>query len=190
MGQNNEKNLGWAPFVIGFILAFCVGWIFFGKHFAVPPLYGKLHQPVLFSHEVHTESAGMTCEDCHYLEPNGTWSGIPRLDKCIECHEEPQGETKAEIEFIKNYVEPRKEIPWLVYSKQPKNVFFSHAAHLKIARFECKVCHKDLGYNDKPPVYVYSRLSKYPQNYVIVMEDCMRCHKKFDAPNYCFTCHK
>ncbi len=191
MAQHNtqEKKGGWA-FVCGFALAFLAGWFFFGNHFAVPPLYGKKTQPVAFSHKVHVEDAGMACKECHYLEANGRWSGIPKLDKCIECHQEPQGDSKEEAEFIKNYVKPHKEVPWLVYSRQPKNVFFSHAAHLKIARFNCKVCHGKMGYNNKPPVYVYSRLSKYPQHTVIVMEACMECHKKYDAPNYCFTCHK
>ena len=188
--KEHQKKGGWGALILGFIISFLVGWIFFGNHFAVPPLYGKLTQPVSFSHNIHVKEAEMACEDCHYLKPNGRWSGVPKLAKCVECHEEPQGETKEEAHFIKKFVETGREIPWLIYSKEPKNVFFSHAAHLKIAGFKCRRCHGEMGYNDKPPVYVYSKLSKYPQHTVIVMEKCMRCHKKFEAPNYCFTCHK
>jgi len=194
MAQHNEpkekENKGWGAFALGFIVSFLVGWYFFSNHFVVPPLYGKLSQPVAFSHTVHVEGGEMACKDCHYLKPNGKWSGVPRLAKCMECHEETQGDTPEEKEFVEKYVKGNKEIPWLIYSKEPKNVFFSHAAHLKIARFDCKVCHGKMGHNNRPPVYVYSRISKYPQHTVIVMEDCMKCHKKYDAPNYCFTCHK
>jgi hypothetical protein len=185
-----KEKQGWVVFGVGFILALLLGWFFFGSYFAVPPLYGKLRQPVAFSHKVHVEDVGMGCETCHYLQKDGLWSGVPKLAQCVQCHQEPMGESEEERKFIEVFVKKDKEIPWLTYSKQPKNVFFSHAAHLKIARFKCQQCHGELGYNDRPPVYVYSKLSRYPQHYVIVMEECMKCHKKYDSPNYCFTCHK
>ena len=189
MNQGEKKGeLG--AFILGFVLAFLVGWFFFSNWFAVPPLYGKLEQPVIYDHLKHTEEAGMVCEDCHYFREDGTWSGIPKVEKCIECHEEPMGESPEEERFIKEYIEPGREVPWLIYSRQPKNVFFSHVAHTKLANMECKECHGEMGYTSKPPPYVYSRVSRYPQHTVMIMEDCMECHKKHKAKNYCFICHK
>ena len=189
--SEEEKKGGWGAFILGFILAFLVGWYFFSNWFAVPPLYGKLEQPVAFDHVKHTsEDVGCSCEDCHYFRDDGTWSGVPRLEKCIECHEEPQGESPEERKFIEEYVEPGKEVPWLIYSRQPKNVFFSHVAHIKIANMRCEECHGKLGHTRKPPVYVYSRVSRYPQHTVMVMEECIDCHNKHKAKKYCFTCHK
>ena len=61
--------------------------------------------------------------------------------KCLECHASPQGNSKEEAEFIKLAEKLKKEnknIPWLIYSKQPDHVFFSHAAHIKMAKLECQ----------------------------------------------------
>jgi cytochrome c553 len=37
----------------------------------------------------------MSCEDCHFFREDGTYAGKPALSACVECHEEPQGETES-----------------------------------------------------------------------------------------------
>ena len=57
-------------------------------------------QPVDFSHKVHADKAGTKCEDCHAFRDDGTFAGIPTLDKCAGCHAAAMGTTAAEKNFI------------------------------------------------------------------------------------------
>jgi hypothetical protein len=117
-----------AAFAVGFVSHLFVGWVIFPQL-----LYGKKQQPIDFNHKLHVEEMG-ECEGCHYFREDGTFAGIPKLASCLECHEEQVGEHPEEAKLIKEYVEPGKEIPWLVYSRQPQCVFFSHAAHVVLPR--------------------------------------------------------
>ena len=57
-----------------------------------------------------------------------------------------------------------REIPWLVYARQPDNVYFSHAPHVKRAGIECRRCHGDHGLSATTPVYQFNRISTYSRN--------------------------
>jgi hypothetical protein len=115
------------------------------------------------------------------------------LAKCLECHESVQGSSKEEADFIKvaeKLKKEKKNIPWLFYSKQPDNVFFSHAAHVKMAKLECKACHKSVGgRTEKNPTYRSKWISGYAPE-VMSMKTCEACHEKKGASNDCFVCHK
>ena len=63
-----------------------------------------------------------------------TFAGIPPLAQCAGCHAAPMGTTAAEKKFIEQYVTPNREPQWLAYARQPENVLFSHAAHVKLAQ--------------------------------------------------------
>ena len=101
-----------------------------------------------FSHRVHVEKAGQACEDCHAFREDGSFTGIPSLDKCAGCHGSPMGTTAAEKEFIDKYVTPQREPEWHSYAEQPENVWFPHSIHVKRARMKCETCHgnQELGY--------------------------------------------
>jgi len=45
-------------------------------------IYETRPQPVDFSHKVHAEKAGAKCEDCHSFRDDGSFAGVPALDKC------------------------------------------------------------------------------------------------------------
>ena len=93
---------------------------------------------------------------------------------------------------MKEYVEPGKEIPWLIYSRQPQCVFFSHAAHVVMGKMECVVCHGPVGESEHMRPYYYNRLTLYsrdiwganPAGYKknswdrMKMDDCAECHAK------------
>ena len=117
-----------------------IGWIFFP-----PLLYSTKRQPVDFNHVKHMELVSDGCESCHFFRPDGTYSGVPQLAQCIQCHEEPNGEDPEEVKFVEEYVKKEREVPWLVYSRQPACVFFSHAAHVKMAQMDCVTCHGPIG---------------------------------------------
>lgn len=191
-----------APFFVGIVLALIAGWWLYPQL-----LFSQEKQPLRFSHVAHVDGAGMECQDCHFFNEDGSYNGIPTTESCAECHEEPQGEDPAELEFIKEYVAKGKEVPWHIYQMQPDNVFFSHAAHNLEKCTECHAelyeteaalcneCHPDVASSDTPPTYYENRLTTYSKQ-TMKMWECEECHALPDhqdstiANNACFTCHK
>ena len=130
----------------GVLAALGAGWA--GFPYAI---YQSRPQPVDFSHKVHAEKAGAKCEDCHAFRDDGTFAGIPTLDKCAGCHAAAMGTTAAEKNFIEQYVTPKREPEWASYARQPENVYFSHAAHVKLGNVKCEQCHGAQGAGDNLP---------------------------------------
>jgi hypothetical protein len=200
---------GWICFLAGFAGALVLGWYVFPKL-----LYSSQPQPFNFNHKVHLEEADdpedvESCLNCHAFRDDGTFAGIPRLDKCKECHEDPEsplGESDDEATFLTNYMAEEKEVPWFAYTRQPDCVYFSHAAHVKMGELECRTCHGTHGDSEVLPEYKVNRLSGYPiriwgENISglktntwdrMKMDDCAECHtaKGHEENNACFVCHK
>lgn len=152
------------------------------------------------------------CESCHFFREDGSYAGVPKLAQCVECHESVQGETADEATFVNDYVTPGREVPWLVYSRQPDCVFFSHAAHVKSAGMDCRTCHGDIGTSTSLKVYEENRISGYSRDIWgkniagfkkntwdrMKMDDCSECHVKLGVhqnsvqteKGACFVCHK
>ncbi|HIC92357.1 MAG TPA: cytochrome C [Syntrophaceae bacterium] len=174
-------------FIVGFFIFSLFGWVMFPKI-----LFLEKTQPIDFSHVAHGEEAGLSCEDCHYFRADGSYAGIPSIDKCMECHEGGtglEGKAAQEEEKLLEFAEEGKEIPWLIYSRQPDNVYFSHAAHVKMAEIECNTCHGDMGEREHPPIYKKNRLHPYSKQ-TMAMETCEACHQERGVLNDCFVCHK
>jgi hypothetical protein len=202
---------GLVYFLAGLLPALFVGWILFPV-----ALYSKQVQPVNFSHAIHASeeiTEGDTelerCLFCHAIREDGSFAGIPKLATCMECHDDPEsplGEEPEEERFLKEYVAEEKEVPWLVYSKQPDCVYFSHIAHVKMGKMECLTCHGDHGENEHLPLYEENRLTgisrdiwgrniagiKFNTWDRMKMDDCAECHTKMghEEDNACFVCHK
>lgn len=193
---------GFGPFIVGLVVALILGW------WVLPELMlVEAKQPIAFNHVVHIENAGMECSSCHYVREDGTFNGRPTTASCAECHSEAMTENPEELRFVQEYVETGKEIrdKWLIYQKQPDNVFFSHAAHSietcgACHEYEkpadlCSLCHLDVAATTTPPVYKENRLSGYSKN-TMIMWSCENCHAQPDhldstkASNACFVCHK
>ena len=133
-----------------------------------------------------------------------TFPGIPSTALCADCHAEVSGESAAEKSLVEDYVTPGREIPWLVYSRQPDNVFFPHAAHVRLAEIECRYCHGDRGTSEASPTYEYNRISTYSRNIwgpriagggpntwdSMKMSHCTRCHAERGVKDSCLMCHK
>ena len=172
-------------FLAGLAAALGAGWAGLPR-----VLYRSRPQPVDFSHQVHTEKAGAKCEDCHAFREDGTFAGVPALDKCAGCHAAPMGTTAAEKDFIDRYITPQREPQWASYARQPENVFFSHAAHVKAGKVECATCHGDLGTGDRLPLDREDRISGYSRP-VMRMDACIDCHRQRNrAVGSCLDCHK
>jgi hypothetical protein len=133
-------------FMIGFVLSLVVGWVIFPKL-----LYSQKKQPIDFNHVMHLELVDEGCESCHFFRDDGSFAGVPTMAQCIDCHEEVQGDTENEIKFVEEYVQKDREVPWLVYSKQPQCVYFSHIAHVKMANMDCVTCHGYIGESTQSP---------------------------------------
>ena len=174
-------------FIFGLLASLVVGWIIFPKL-----LYSQKKQPVDFNHAFHVAEVDNGCESCHFFRQDGTFSGAPKLEQCIDCHEEIQGVDPEEIKFVEEYVSKGREVPWLIYSKQPDCVFFSHAAHIKGADMECVTCHGHIGESESLRVYQENRITGYSRDIWgksiggfkentwdrMKMDDCADCHQR------------
>ena len=208
-GEKKEDGAG-GPiilfFILGLIASLLLGWV------AFPPLlYSQKKQPVDFNHALHNGLVDNGCESCHFFREDGTYSGVPKLAQCIECHEEANSEDPEEIKFVEEYVKKEREVPWLVYSRQPPCVFFSHAAHVKNAQMDCQTCHGPIGESESLKPYQQNRITGYSrdiwgENMLGVkrnswdrmkMDDCAECHATSGvsggsvqtAKDGCLVCH-
>ena len=194
-------NTRFVAFAAGLAPALAVGWFGFPRL-----LYKQVEQPLSFSHKVHTgEKGGMGCADCHSLGPDGRFTGIPRLEKCAGCHSAPVGSTTAEKKFVDDYVAKGREVDWLVYARQPDNVYFSHAVHLSgKEKVACERCHGPHGATDTLRTWQVNRISGYSRDIWgpniarigrrpwegMTMNDCIQCHEKQGRDSSCLACHK
>ncbi|MBN1932372.1 MAG: cytochrome c3 family protein [Desulfobacterales bacterium] len=194
-------------FIIGLFASLIVGWMIFPSL-----LYSKKKQPIDFNHVLHVEAVDQGCESCHYIREDGSFSGVPKLAQCVDCHEEVQGEDPEEAKFVNEYVAEGKEVPWLVYSRQPDCVFFSHVTHTKMAEMDCATCHGAIGESEHSKIYEQNRISGYSRDIWgkniagfkkntwdrMKMDDCSECHVKNHVRQAsvqtkkggCFVCHK
>lgn len=199
-----NQSAGWVIFVfflIGFIASVISGWIAFPNL-----LYSHKQQPIDFNHKLHMESAYDGCNTCHYFREDGSFAGVPTNADCEGCHMYPMSDDPNEIKFVNEYVSAGKEVPWLIYSKQPPCVFFSHAAHVKGAEMRCETCHGDIGNSTSLREYQENRITGYSRDiwgYSMLrlgepehgrrhkMNDCAECHlEETGSKGGCFQCHK
>ncbi|HTS66429.1 MAG TPA: menaquinone reductase multiheme cytochrome c subunit QrcA [Candidatus Acidoferrales bacterium] len=178
------KLRGTILFLAGALAALGAGWLGFPR-----VIYRTQAQPVDFSHKIHADKAGSKCEDCHALRADGSFAGTPTLDKCSGCHAAAMGDSAAEKQFIEKYVTPQREPAWLVYARQPENVYFSHAVHVKRANLKCERCHGDQGAAAAPRAHVEDRISGYSRD-LLSMDACIACHSEQHKQNSCLDCHK
>ena len=194
-------------FIIGLVASLVLGWVIFPQL-----LYSQKKQPVQFNHLLHNEMVDESCQSCHFFREDGTYSGVPKLAQCIDCHEEVQGESEEEAKFVNQYVLKGREVPWLVYARQPDCVFFSHVAHVKMGQMDCVTCHGDIGESESLKPYEANRITGYSRDIWgkniaglakhpwerMKMDDCSKCHVKENAnqgsvqtqKGGCFVCHK
>jgi len=187
-------------FGLGLAVMLCVGWVGFPR-----ALYVQRQQPLEFRHKTHAEKSGIAdCNECHALQTDGSFAGIPAMDKCASCHSEKIGESKNEALLVNNYIKTGHETPWLVYAAQPANVWFSHAIHLRRAGLQCSDCHGNYGVSDELKIYQVNRISGYSRDIWghsmsrfrrapgdgMKMSDCEDCHHQRRVEVGCLGCHK
>jgi menaquinone reductase, multiheme cytochrome c subunit len=187
-------------FGFGVAVALVLGWVVFPRM-----LYTQKQQPFEFRHKMHAERSGVAdCGECHALRDDGAFTGIPAIEKCAGCHSERIGTSPAEAILVDNFIKPGQETPWLVYAKQPANVWFSHAIHTKRAGLTCTECHSTYGESDQVKPYQVNRISGYSRDIWghsisrlrraphegMTMSDCERCHHEHNVEVGCLGCHE
>lgn len=184
-------------FAAGLVPALAAGWLLFPRL-----LYSSEAQPLPFNHKVHSEG-GMACTDCHAVGEDGRFAGLPATAKCAECHAE-KGENKGINALVASYVEPGREVPWLVHARQPDNVYFPHAPHVTGGKVACARCHGPRGESTATRAYQANRLSGYSRDIWgpsiarvglkdgqgMKMADCIACHRAGRRESACLDCHK
>jgi menaquinone reductase, multiheme cytochrome c subunit len=187
-------------FLSGFALALIAGWTVFPR-----VLYVQRSQPFSFHHKTHSDKSGLAqCDSCHLIDANGKFSGIPRSEVCAGCHTDKLGASPAEAVLVDTYVKPGKEVPWRVYSRQPPNVWFSHAIHKQRAGLACADCHGAYGESDQNRIYEQNRITGYSRDIWghsisrlgraphdgMKMTDCESCHRRHHVEVGCLGCHQ
>ena len=191
---------GWIFFGSGLAAMLAIGWIVFPAL-----LYKSEPQPINFSHKIHAgDQVGLACQDCHSMSSDGRYLGLPRIAKCAECHSAQIGQNENEKRLVEEFVTPNKEIPWLVYSRQPDNAYFSHASHVVYGKMKCETCHDSIGTSDSlrslhtDRISGYSRtlagssVLEYPFHSIegMKMDRCIDCHAQRGRRDGCIECHK
>jgi hypothetical protein len=138
----------------------------------------KSEQPISFNHKKHLEQ-GLECSACHRFFKTQTFSGMPDLNTCLECHKEPITKGEEE-EKIRQFQQKKEEISWRRLYEQPDHVFFSHRRHVLLGKMPCEICHGKIGQSEKPPTQPWMKMT---------MSWCMDCHIKNKVTNDCLACH-
>src|SRR3972149_8175661 len=99
----------------------------------------KVEQPISFNHKKHQEQ-GLECDACHRYFKTQTFSGMPTVAVCMECHKEPLTKNPGE-EKIRQFNKKGEEIPWKRIYEQPDHVFFSHRRPVILGKMNCETCH-------------------------------------------------
>lgn len=139
----------------------------------------RTEQPIPFNHKKHLDQ-GLQCDTCHPYFKTQTFSGMPTIATCLECHKEPITNNPEE-EKIRQFAQKGEEIPWERVYGEPDHVYFSHRAHVVLGKMECKTCHGNVSEAVRPPSRPWVNMT---------MRWCMNCHEKKKVTNDCLACHE
>jgi hypothetical protein len=140
----------------------------------------SVSQPLAFNHKLHVEGNGLECVECHIYVKTQSFSGLPGVEKCMECHSDPVTKSPEE-EKIRQAAAKGEQLVWGRLYKIPDNVYYSHRRHVVAGKLECAECHGPIAATTRPP----SRPLKK-----IKMDSCLDCHRKNGVPTDCTTCHR
>ena len=146
-----------------------------------------------FSHQLHIETVGLSCIDCHQAlqegsEPSGTF--YPSVEVCLTCHVHEGSDDCTVCRSIDRLKTLGKPIAGLIFRHQDHltNPRFLEGAHLSApldpddaagVRTLCLSCHRGM---EKVAL-------GGPENFP-AMTDCLSCHEfEGDPMRSCQTCH-
>jgi len=124
-------------------------------------------QPIAFNHAVHVKQEEIECAECHRTARTEVHAGFPGVKDCYDCHKEPEGKNPEEPK-VREYAKKGVQIPWVKVNRNEGHVFFSHRAHVAIAKMECEECHGKIEDLTEPVSRPVAALHS--------MGACMDCH--------------
>ena len=195
------KMLPWALVGLGLTALVVIAVVFlfqawFSDPFPVLGMENNPKQPIDFPHTVHVQEAGIDCEFCHRTVAKADAATVPAVEQCLICHEVIDGSQKTEINRLLAYANAGQPINWERVHRMPDHVQFAHEPHVRfftqqqnvietaaasgISPVEqvCTICHGDV-----------REMTKIKQERSLKMGDCVDCHRDYDAPTDCTTCH-
>ena len=171
-------------------------------------------QPIAFPHTVHAgtdvfldsegvprlddegqeiHGLGLDCTFCHSNVDKGTTASVPPVEQCIFCHKSV-GTDLPEIEKLLAAWDGHEAVVWERVHRLPDSVRFVHEAHMRfftqagnllpsgeqamMAANVCSTCHGEV-----------SQMAEVQQVRSLKMGDCVDCHRDYNAPTDCTTCH-
>jgi len=140
----------------------------------------KPQQPIRFNHHKHIEEVGLNCDECHVYVKTQPFAGIPDLELCLGCHEDPQTDNPEE-EKLRNIKEKDGVLVWQQIYHVPDHVYFSHRRHVTAGEIDCVVCPGRMTDRKKPPTKPAVHLD---------MDHCIECHQQNQVNNDCLACHR
>ena len=126
------------------------------------------------------EEIGLTCDVCHEFYASGQHSGLPTLETCLGCHEDPQTESEEEQKIRDLAADGNLDVFRKLF-KMPDHVFYSHRRHAEIGEVPCEACHGAVAATSAPPTRPLVRVS---------MDFCIECHEGDGVASECTTCHR
>ena len=139
-----------------------------------------IDQPIAFNHQKHVDDVGIECEVCHEHYNTSEHSGLPTLEACLFCHEEPVTELPEEEKIRELASEGRLDV-FCKRFRLPDNVFYSHRRHVALAKLPCETCHGEIAATTTPPGEPLIRMT---------MDFCIECHEKQGVSESCTSCHR
>ena len=155
---------------IGILLLFF--WINLG-------LGSRTGQPISFNHKKHLEQ-GLECDSCHRYFKTQTFSGMPDIAICLECHKEPVTKNPEE-EKIRQFEKKERANPLETRSTGSPIMFSSPIGDMwSWGKWSARPVTEISRQSEKPPSRPWVKMT---------MNWCMDCHAKKKVTNDCLACH-
>jgi len=126
------------------------------------------------------EDNGLECDECHIYVKTQIFAGLPTIEKCLECHEEPVTDSPEE-EKIRQAAAQGEPLKWSRLYDVPDHVYYSHRRHVVAGEIPCAECHGAIAETTSPPPRALNH---------ITMSFCIACHERRAVTNDCIACHK
>lgn len=136
---------------------------------------------ISFTHRPHIQKGGLSCIFCHSQVRRGPSADLPPLELCAGCHKSLSTQTPATKAVVAAF-EAGAAVSWPRVYKLPDFVYFTHQAHVVVAKVECATCHGDV-----------AQMALAQKAKRLNMGFCMGCHKQQADPEHlmdCDICHK
>lgn len=163
----------WAVILLSIAAIIAAAWLI---HYGAYPYPVGPEQPLPFSHHIHAGVRQISCLFCHDSADRSKNAGMPEVRKCLLCHNviitafEP-------IQRLHAYFDRKQPVPWARVYDLPDYAHFNHQMHLA-GGIDCGQCHGDV-----------KNMDRIIQAMPMEMGFCIDCHRKYDAPVSCTTCH-